>query len=68
MGWSDFEIPQLFVIGNSKKCMNFNTGCATNVSFQKVSSNCSVFKQALENRPNEFLSICVSKDVATKIF
>ena len=66
MGWSDFEISEFFIIQNSKKCMN-NTGCATNVTFQKVGSNCGIFKQALENRPNEFHSICESKDVATKI-
>ena len=39
--------------------MNFNTGCATNVT--------GIFKQALEDRPNEFHSICGSKDDAIKI-
>ena len=67
MAGSDFETPQFFVIENSKQSMNFNTGWATNVTFQKVGSNCGIFKQALENRPNEFHSICRSKDVTTKI-
>ena len=26
MSWSDFEIPQFFIIENSKHHMNFNTG------------------------------------------
>ena len=47
--------------------MNFNTKCATNVIFEKVGSNCGIFKQTLESRPNEFHSICGSKDVAAKI-
>ena len=47
--------------------MNFNTECATNATFQKVGGIFGIFKQALENRPNEFHSICESKDVATKI-
>ena len=32
--------------------MNFNTGCATNVTFKNVGSNCGIFKWALENKPN----------------
>ena len=49
--------------------MNFNTGCATNMTFQKVGSNCGIFKQVLENSPNEFHSIFGSQDVwiTTKI-
>ena len=47
--------------------MNFNTECPTNATFQKVGGIFGIFKQALENRPNEFHSICESKDVATKI-
>ena len=47
--------------------MNFNTGCDTSVTFLKVGNNCRIFKQALKNKPNEFHSICGSKDVATKI-
>ena len=47
--------------------MNFNTGCATNATVKKVGAIFGIFKQALENRPKEFHSICGSKDVATKI-
>ena len=59
MSWSDFEIPQFFIVENShsKQCMSFNTGCVTIVAFQIVGSNCGIFKQALENRPNEFHKI-----------
>ena len=32
MGWSDFEITHFFIVENSKQCMNFNTGCVTNVA------------------------------------
>ena len=32
--------------------MNFNTGCATNVTFKKVGSNCGIFKEFLEDRYN----------------
>ena len=37
------------------------------MSFKKVGSNCGIFKQALENRPSEFHSICGSKDLATNV-
>ena len=38
------------------------------MAFQKVGGNCYIFKQALENRPNEFYRIiCGLRDVATKI-
>ena len=47
--------------------MNFNTGCATNVTFYEVGSNCSIFKQDFENRSTESHSISGSKDVAMKI-
>ena len=53
MGWSDFEIPQFFIAENSKQCMSVITGFVTNVNFQKVGSNCGIFKQASENRPNK---------------
>ena len=33
MIWSDLEIPLSFIVENSKRCMNFNTGCVTNVTF-----------------------------------
>ena len=33
MGWSDFEILQFFFVENSKQDMNFNTGCAKNMTF-----------------------------------
>ena len=67
MSWPAFEIPQFFIIENSKQCINFNTGCVTNVTFQNVLSNCGIFKEAVENRPNDFHRICGSKDVAMKI-
>ena len=37
------------------------------MAFPKVGSNFDIFKQALENRPNEFYGICDSKDVAMTI-
>ena len=58
LSWSALEIPQFFIIENSKQCINFNTWWVTNVTFQKVGCNCGIFKQALENRPNEFHRIC----------
>ena len=61
MVWSDFEIPQSFVIENSKQRINFNTAYVTNVTFQEVDSNCGMFKQASENRPNEFRNTAVEK-------
>ena len=39
MVWFDFEIPQSFIVENSKKSINFNTGCVTNVTFLEVGSN-----------------------------
>ena len=36
MVWSDFEIPQFFMIENSKKRINLNTECVTNVIFGKL--------------------------------
>ena len=67
MGWSDFEILQFFFVENSKQDMNFNTGCAKNITFQKCGNNFGIFKQALENRPNKFHRVCGAKDVTTKL-
>ena len=36
MVWSDFEIPQFFMIENSKKRINLITECVTNVIFGKL--------------------------------
>ena len=47
--------------------MDFNTGCLTDMTFSKVDSNCGIFKQDLENRPNKFHSIGGSKNVAMAI-
>ena len=47
MIWFGFELPQSFIVTNSKQCIN-----------------CSIFKQASENSPNDFRNICGSKDVA----
>ena len=33
MVWSDFEIPQSFIVENSKQGINFKTGYVTNVTF-----------------------------------
>ena len=33
MAYADFEIPQSFVVENSKQRTNFNTECVTNVTF-----------------------------------
>ena len=40
---SDFEIPQSFIVKNSKQRINFNS--VTNVSFLKPGSNFGIFKQ-----------------------
>ena len=53
MSWSDVEIPQFSIVEKSKPCISFNTGYVTNVTFSEDGSNCSIFKQPLENRPNE---------------
>ena len=67
MAWSDFEVPQSFIVKNSKQRINFNTGCVTNITFQEISSNCGILSQASENSPNEFRSTCGSKDVSMTI-
>ena len=36
MVWSDFEIPQFFMIENSKKRITLNTKCVTNAIFGKL--------------------------------
>ena len=33
MIWFDFELPQNFIVENSKKCIYFNTRCVRNVTF-----------------------------------
>ena len=63
MIYSDFQIPQFFIAKISKQCINSETGCVTNITFQKVGSNCSIFKQPSKNSPNEFRSISGSKNV-----
>ena len=50
MSWSDVEISQFSIVEKSKPCINFNTGYVTNVTFSEDGSNCSVFKQPLENK------------------
>ena len=62
-----FEIPQTFIVENSKQGINFNTGYVTNVTFQEVGGNCNVSKRASENGPNELRSTCGSKDAAVRI-
>ena len=64
INWSDFEIPQLFIVKNSKQRISFNIGWVTNVTFWKAGGNCGIFKQTLESRPNEFCRICSSNNVA----
>ena len=46
---SDFEIHQSFIVENSKKRVNFNIICVTNVSFWELGSNFGILKQASEN-------------------
>ena len=67
MVFSDFGIPQSFIVENSKQSINFNTGCVTNMTFQEVDSNCIILKEALENSSKEFRSTCGSKDAAVRI-
>ena len=67
MSWSDFEIPQFFIVECGKQCIHFNTGHVTNVTFPKIGSICGVFNQALENRPDVFYSTRGSKDNAITI-
>ena len=65
MVWFDFEIPQSLIVENSKQRINSNGVCVTNVTFQ---GDFGVFKQASENRRNEFRSTCDSTDVAMRIY
>ena len=44
---SDFEIPQFFIVENSKQRINFNT--VRNVSFWEPGSNFGIFKQPSKN-------------------
>ena len=57
---SDFQIPQFVIAKISKRCINSETGCVTNITFQKVGSSCGIFKQSSENSPNKFHSILIS--------
>ena len=62
--WSDFEIPQSFIVGNSKQRINFNTGCVTNVSFWEFGS----YLVSSSNKLRKIVrSTWGSKDVARKI-
>ena len=63
MIYSDFEIPQFFIAKFSKQCINSEMGCVRNITFQKVGSKRSIFKQPSKNSPNEFRSISGSKNV-----
>ena len=67
MNLPNFEIAQLCIAENIKQCIPFNTECVKNMAFAKVGSNFSIFKQALEIRPNKFYGICGSKDVEMTI-
>ena len=67
MSQFDYEILQFSTDENSKQYINFKTGCVKKVTFKKVDSNCGIFKQALENRLNEFHRICGSKNVVIEI-
>ena len=57
---SDFEIPQFFVVENSKQRINFNS--VTNVSFWEPGNNFGICKKASKNSRNTFCS----KDVAMR--
>ena len=46
---SDFEIPQSFIVGNSKQRMNFNS--VTNVTFWEPGNGFDIFKQPSKNSP-----------------
>ena len=46
---SDFEIPQSFIVENSKQGVNFIS--VTNVSFLEPGSNFGIFKQPLKYSP-----------------
>ena len=46
---SDVEIPQSFIVENSRKRINFNS--VTNVSLGKPDSNFGIFKQPSKNSP-----------------
>ena len=66
MDWSDFEIPQSFIVKNSKQRINFDTGCVTNVTFYQVGSIFVTFK-VLENSPNELRNTCGLKYAIMRI-
>ena len=57
---SDFEIPQFFIVANSKQRINFNS--VTNVSFWEPGNNFGICKKASKNSRNTFCS----KDVAMR--
>ena len=67
MSLPDFEIAQFCIVENIKQCIHFNTECVKIMAFSEVRSNFGIFKQALENRPNEFYGICDWKDIAMTI-
>ena len=46
---SDFEIPQSFIVGNSKQRINFNS--VTNVTFWEPGNGFDIFKQPSKNSP-----------------
>ena len=61
MIWSNFELPQSFIVENSKQCINFNTYVLHMWFFRKlivivVSSN-----KLRKNSPNDFHSIYCAK-------
>ena len=45
----DFEIPQSFIVVNTKQRINFNS--VTNVSFWEPGGNFGIFTQSSENIP-----------------
>ena len=68
MDWFDYVIPQFLFVENTKQYLNSNKGYLTSETFYKIGSNCGIFKQALENRYDEFDRTCDLKDVAMKLY
>ena len=66
MVWPDFEMPQFFMIENSKKRIKSQYRMCYKYNFWEVGSYYDTFKKTWEHNPNEFHSTLCS-DVAMRI-
>ena len=68
MGWSDFEVLQFFIIEIANDMWISIQEALQMWLFWKLVVIVASSNKPWKNRPNEFHSICESKDVAKKIF